>query len=470
MLASQIAFGGTVTNPNLAKRLTELGFVSLSRRNYRHAKEHFSYSLAIDPDNTNAMTGMGCVFQRKRSLDRAIEWYRRALSRDRNHALAHMLYSSALLQSADLPGALDEASRGMSLAPNSAIALLCLGEVQYALGMLEEAKDCFEQAIMLEPDNDSAYLDLAQMKLLLGEFASGWDLNEHRFSNDPGRARHLSIPRWQGEPLEGRTLLIHAEEGLGNTIQFSRFIEDASRMGGRIVFEAPRQLHALFANLAGVDELTDNGEEADASLQCPLMSLPSVLELHEESQFKPDCYVVWKRADNAGPSYAVDDPHVLNIGICWAGDPHMIRDRIRSMPLSFLAPIAQLPGVALHSLQAGREARSQMYGMNETDRFPIRDHHVYIHDLTLCAAITEMDLVITVDTSVAHLAGAMGAATWLLLPHVPDWRWQLNRSDSPWYASVRLFRQAAPGDWASAISQVIDALGPLLASKSGERN
>jgi hypothetical protein len=272
-------------------------------------------------------------------------------------------------------------------------------------------------------------------------------------------------PPWDGRPLEGRTLLLHAEQGFGDAIQFIRYLPLAAERGGRIIIECQAQLQRLFQINAGGSQIVASGQPMpDFDSHCPLLSLPWVFGTTLASV--PDI-VPYLRADaeNVGSwrQRLAEHSQVVKVGLVWSGNPAHKNDRCRSMTLARLAPLAQTRGVRFFSLQKGEaatEARTPPPGMELID---------WTEELTdfadTAALIAHLDLVIAVDTAVAHLAGAMGKPVWTLLPFVPDWRWLLEREDSPWYPSMRLFRQPFWGDWDSVIERVADELSNWIKNR-----
>ncbi len=322
-----------------------------------------------------------------------------------------------------------------------------------ALLRLEEAEAALTAALSLSPEYPTATARLGVNHLLLGRYAAGFALYETRFAAG-SPVRPMTTPRWDGGDLAGRTLLVHAEQGLGDSLQFCRFATQAAARG-RVVLAVQPPLCGLLRSLNGpADIVADTADLPPHDVQLPMMSLPAALGVTLDdlpgatSYLRADAALVgrWRERLSAFGG--------LKVGVCWAGNPTNTLDRTRSIPLAMLAPVFEVPGVLFVSLQT--QARP---GEVATD-YGLHDWTSELDDFAQTAAlISALDLVITVDTSVAHLAGALGRPTWLLNRFNTEWRWMVGRSDSPWYPTVRVFRQPALSDWGAVIEAVVVALG-----------
>jgi hypothetical protein len=305
-------------------------------------------------------------------------------------------------------------------------------------------------------DPDQAFLDYEEsfLDLLHGELRQGWERYETRLRlpGDLHPQRTFAQPAWNGAPFAGKTLLLWAEQGLGDTLMFVRYLPMVKALGGRVILEAQPALMALAATCGGADLLVPRGAPLPAfDLQASLLSLPWL--------FRTDLASIPAEIPYLNVPAKVTHRQALldlltqaqecsRIGLVWAGSPGHVRDAERSLPVSALAPLAALPGVAWFSFQLGRTEVPPLPGL-----IPLAP---WLQDFSDTAyALSGMDLVITVDTSVAHLAGAMGIPTLLLLSFQPDFRWLLKRDDTPWYPSLRLYRQPTYGDWTSVVQQVV---------------
>jgi Flp pilus assembly protein TadD len=327
---------------------------------------------------------------------------------------------------------------------------------------LDESIACARRALAVDPTIPGPHFQLAESLLLRGEFAEGWHEYQWRFRIG-GAAQPLPAndrPQWDGAALPGGTILLVADQGFGDAIQFSRYIPWVCGRCRDVVVAAEALMHPLIRQIHPTIELVDRWDKCPPfAAYCPLTELP---RLHGTTLDKIPNHVPYLHADPARAAawrarlrYLIQ-PGLRRVGIAWAGRPTHKNDFNRSASLAALAPIAALDGIALVSLQKGAE---QAAIATRFDRAPLLNVAAEIEDFVDTMAIIEtLDLVVTVDTSVAHLAGAMGKPVWILLPYAPDWRWLLDRSDSAWYPTARLFRQSRPGDWSGPARQVAQAL------------
>jgi hypothetical protein len=333
--------------------------------------------------------------------------------------------------------------------------MLNLGRALKELGRPAEALRHYRQAEALAPQNATIQWNLGVCRLLLGDWLRGWQGFEARFAADAVAPSGIEGPAWTGGPLPDGTLLIHAEQGLGDTIQFARFAAQAKAAGvGRIVLAAQAPLVELMRGVAGIDAVVPrDGPLPPFDAQIALMSLGAALKV-TGATIPPAPYLAADPArvrawgERLGPGFKV--------GLVWQGHRLHRNDRNRSLPPTALAPLLAFPGVRWFSLQ-------KEPGPGELAALPgIVDLSGELTDFSeTAAAVASLDLVIAVDTSVAHLAGALGRPVWLALPHAPDWRWLMGRADSPWYGTARLFRQTERGAWSGPIAAMRAALARL---------
>jgi hypothetical protein len=297
--------------------------------------------------------------------------------------------------------------------------------------------------------------------LLGGHFERGWPEYEWRWRGNEAVFAPLNQPLWDGSALEGRTILLHAEQGLGDTIQFIRYARLVRARGGTVVVACPTPLIQLLTGCAGIDQLIPQGSILPPfDVYAPLLSLPGILGTSLGSVPAEVPYLVadaelerhWR--EKLGPLRA------FKIGIAWQGNPGYLGDSFRSIPLTHFATLARVEGVRLFSLQKG-PGSEQLSALG--DLFPVTDLGSQLDNATgafveTAAVMKSLDLIITSDTAVAHLAGALGVPVWVALPAVPDWRWMLDRADSPWYPTMRLFRQTAWGQWESVFARLASAV------------
>lgn len=348
--------------------------------------------------------------------------------------------------------------------PRDFDSLLSLAKVRFYQGRAQEAIDLLERALAVRPADAGAEYAVSFAELVLGNFERGWKLYESRFNTGQKELspRKLTQPFWTGENLQGRTILLHAEQGLGDTLQFVRYARLVANRGGRVIVECQPPLKALLQTHKSIDEVFGQGETLPAfDFQIPLLSLPKVFKTTLESI---PSEVPYLEAPNRG---AVNHPELstdqFKVGLVWAGSTSQQTDLTRSVPLSFLAPILSIPDIAFFSLQVG-PASCQLKDQTATKKlFDLKSS--LTNFASTAAALDHLDLVITVDTAVAHLSGALARPTWVLIPFAWDWRWLMHRTDSPWYPTMRLFRQSGPNDWASAVESVAEELRRLIKSR-----
>ncbi|QCO09875.1 tetratricopeptide repeat protein [Azospirillum brasilense] len=423
--------------PTSANALNNLGVSLTERGDAEEAIACFERLLGLTPGAPDALFNLGVAFERANRLEEAARRYREVLD--------------------EVPG-----HRG---------ALNNLGNTLGELGAVDEALDCYGRALSLDPGNADAHWNRALTRLLLGDFANGWREFEWRWKAPAmqNQRRRFDRPAWDGGPLIGRTILLHAEQGLGDTLQFLRFVPLVREAGPtRVLLEVQPPLLSLLRASPAVDGVEVIPRAADFpggstlppfDVHAPLMSLP--LLLNRGLPAAPA--VPMLRASEAATTIWTDRlaavaPNArIRCGLVWAGRREHANDRRRSLPLAALAPLREVPGVQLVSLQVG-PAAADLASWPEAsfDASPLLTDFA-----ATAAALASIDLVITVDTAVAHLAGSLGRPTWVLLPFAPDWRWMLGRTDSPWYPTVRLFRQSRVGDWSGPVSEVVRELQRL---------
>jgi hypothetical protein len=329
---------------------------------------------------------------------------------------------------------------------------------------LDDALVSYEEALRIRPDYAEAHWNRALAWLLVGNFEQGWAEYEWRWKEKHYPPRPFEQPLWDGSPLRDRSILLHADQGLGDTLQFIRYAPLVKERGGTIIVECQDPLLRLLGSCSGIDRLVARGSALPAfDVQAPLMSLPHILGTKlatipaDVPYLSVDAALVehWRRA--------LGSRQPFRIGIAWQGFPGNPRDRERSAPLAEFAPLAQVPGVQLFSLQKGPGSEQLSQAAN---RFAVIDMGAKTSAdfMDTAAVMKNMDLVVSVCTSVAHLAGALGMQVWVALTFDADWRWLLQRDDSPWYPTMRLFRQTERGNWQPVFERMRAALMALHAA------
>jgi Flp pilus assembly protein TadD len=446
---------------NLVQQLFSEGSALLQAGNTGQALVCFQSAQRIDPLNSTLYLYVGASLHDLKRFDEAVVCYEKALQITPSMGETHNNLGNSLMALGRFAEAADSFSSSSELLPASPVPLTALATVLQALGKVTEAEADCRRALLLDPSFAAAHWNLALNLLLQGRYAEGWQEYEWRWrkSDFTSPCRHTDIPLWDGSPLLGRTILLHAEQGFGDAIQFARYAPLVAQRGGTVVVECHPQLVQLIQTIDGIQTVVPFGAPLPPfNCQAPLLSLPRIFETTLQS-IPSRCPYMAVRDEYLKKWAALISTHSasLRVGLVWAGKSYP--DPLRSCRLAELAPLALLHNVTFYSLQLGagsEQAASPPSGMTLID---LTDQ---IHDFANTAAlIDQLDLVIGIDTAVAHLAGALGKPVLLLLPFAPDWRWLLHRSDSPWYPTMRIFRQKQPGDWSDAILNVQAALETL---------
>jgi tetratricopeptide (TPR) repeat protein len=452
--------------PNHLEALVNLGFVLGEQDRADEALVCYERARALAPHVPEVHHNLGNILRDKGKLDDALASYDEALRLRPEYAKAHINKGIALASRGSVGEALVSMRRGVELNPDFAEARNSLGTVLMAEGLLDDAVAEYERAIALKPDYPDARWNLSLHQLLCGDYERGWAEYEWRWrcpKTTPLPAQ--SQPRWDGAPLAGRTILVHAEQGLGDTLHFVRYAPLLKALGGRVILQCQGVLIPLLRRCSGIDEFVAWRAPSPAcDVWSPLMSLPALFHtaLSTIPAEIPYLFADPERVDRWRRELAPLSG--FRIGIAWQGSPRHAWDRHRSVPLSAFEPLARIPGVRLISLQKHhgaeqvRELKSVLPLMEFDDSL---DRDGAFTDTA--AIIQNLDLVVTADSAVAHLAGGLGAPVWLALHHIPDWRWLLGRSDNPWYPTARLFRQPAVGAWGPVFRQIADELPALVA-------
>lgn len=441
--------------PRHADALHLLGILAHQTGRAQMAVDALQQAVAIEPNNAIFLSNFASLLQALGKPAEALECCQRAIRADPNFADAYYNQGTIYERAGYLEQAVNSYRQAIARRPNYPMAHNNLGLDLTEMGRPTEALLHYEQALRLDPNYARAHWNYSLTLLMTGDFERGWTEYAWRLRCPELPTRQFPQPYWDGSPLGGRTILLHAEQGLGDMMQFVRYAPLVQERGGRVIVECPPSLVRLLTRCAGVEQVFATGSPLPPfDVHAPLLSLPglfgtnlgnipaAVPYLHVD----PALQAKWKQ-ELPGDG--------LRVGLVWQGRATHPRDRLRSMPLRQFVPLAKIEGVRLFSLQKGQGIEQ----LNEAGLFPIIDLGPRISDLADTAAILQqLDLLICVDTAPAHLAGGLGVPVWVLLPFVPDWRWLLHRSDSPWYPSMRLFRQGQVGDWDGVLGWVEAAL------------
>ena len=380
--------------------------------------------------------------------------FRRFLQRTGDTAEGHFNLATSLVEPNQLEEAIVGYQQAIRLNPDFPEAHNNLGLALSELTAWEAAEHCYQRALALRPDYADAHLNQSLAWLVQGDFQRGWLEYEWRLrTSGADGVRDVHRPLWNGQPLPTATILLQAEQGLGDTLQFIRYAPLVKQCVARVFVECEPELVNLLKSMPGIDRLIPRGETLpEFDVHAPLLSLPGIFET-ELDTIPADVPYLWP-AESLLRQWQQTLPGTgfLKVGVVWQGSPQHRRDRWRSIPLEHFSRLAALSGVQLYSIQVGA-GREQIKAFSAADR--LVDLADQIHDFHDTAAILRnLDLLISCDSAPAHLAGAMGRPVWVALPYSPDWRWLLGREDTPWYPTMRLFRQRQPADWAEVFQRI----------------
>ncbi len=423
--------------------------------------------LRLNPDHKECYNNLGVALHAQGKFQAAVAAYCRALAFSPNDAGTHSNMGNALRALGRFAEAEACHRRAIDLNPAFTEAVYNLGIVLKDQCRIDQAVACFGKVPEENPDHADAHWDRALAWLVDGEFEHGWPEYEWRWHLKEVTPRDFAEPLWTGEHLDGRTILLHAEQGMGDSIQFARYVPLVAAAGGQVVLECQPLLCRLFETLDGVAEIVPAGQSLPAfDVQAPVLSLPNILGTRMDT-IPADIPYLAANQDLARKIHSNLERFSggLKVGLVWAGKPSHKNDRNRSIGFKPFVGLLAMSQISFFSLQVGPRAED----MREAGCDGLaHDLSGVIKDFADSAAIIEaLDLLITVDTAPAHLAGALGKPVWVLLPHIPDWRWLLERDDSPWYPSMRLFRQEQPGRWGNAFRGVVAALKEMTAAGLG---
>ena len=449
--------------PDFPEPYCNLGNILLGNGQLQDAIDIFQAAIAIRPDSAEVLCNLGYALKEAGRFSDAIAACRQSIALSPFNPEAYTNLGSALQANDQIEQAIAAHQQAIALRPSYAQAHNNLGSALTDAGEFDEALVQFSKAVQLRPDLPEAHHDLALALLSHGDFERGWEEYQWRWKcrsfSTPSRI--FAQPQWDGAPFRDRTLLLYAEQGLGDAIQFVRYLPMVAEQGGQIVLECPPLMGQVFQSLVQTIKadcaIVSQGDALPRfDLHCPLLSLPLIFKTmlstipSRQPYLFPDPQRInsWrKRLESSGRD--------LKVGLVWAGSPRFKRDRYRSLSLDRLAPLTDVPRVTFYSLQKGPAASQAKFPPPGMKLIDWTDEFILFNNDALIASL---DLIISVDTAVAHLAGALGRPTWVLLPFAADWRWMLHRTDSPWYPTMRLFRQTTRCDWDSVVDRVAQAL------------
>jgi Tfp pilus assembly protein PilF len=446
--------------PDMVDAHSNLGAALREAKKFDAAVAAYRRAIQLNPNHAGSYNNLGNALKDQDKLDESIAAYQRAIELVPDYGEAHSNLGNALKRIGQFDRAVSECRRAVELLPKSAQAHYNLGHAQYATGLVAESIQSYDRAVALDPKLPDAHLNLALSLLQMEDYRRGWEEYEWRWKvHREDRPPEFPKPRWMGEQLNNRTILVHAEQGYGDIIHFARYLPLVHARGGKILLGSHSGVARLLQSIPGIDRIAGSPVNLPPyDVQCPLPGLPFSMHLAGPED------IPW-----TGP-YLKSDPNLkskftdaitqahgkFKVGLIWSGRPDPPG---RSIPLSMLAPLAN-PKIQFYSLQVNQgsaEAQSPPIGMEMID---VTSRITDFADTA--ALIDQLDLIISIDTAAAQLAGALGKPVWTLLKRIPDWRWLLDRSDSPWYPTMRLFRQQTDGDWQPVISDVAAALQAQL--------
>lgn len=439
---------------NLAKSLNEL-------EKYEQALTHCNQAIESNPNIPDAYYNRGIALQGLMQFEQAVESYDRAIELSPKASDAFCNRGICFHRQDRVEKGFADFNKAIELNPESVRAFSNRGLSHRLFGQFDLAAKDFEKALSIDPNHGSTLFNRALLYLLTGDFERGWKEYEWRWTKSAKRIfRYGKV--WEGEPLSGKRIFIYGEQGIGDFIQFVRYLPQLQKMGAKVILECGKALGRLMIHFKGYDRLEIKVDSKDPQLKnsfdyhLPIMSLPRMFNSTLDTIPAKVPYLFADKDLKRIWHNKIENKNALGVGVVWAGNPSHKGDRRRSVKLSRFSQLKEINGVHLYSLQ--KEAH-ELWTDEDQETLFTRDFGPQLSDFADTAAIiSNLDLVISVDTSVAHLAGALGKETWVVLPFSPDWRWLTQREDSPWYPSVRLFRQPAPGDWDNVFETVTEAL------------
>jgi tetratricopeptide (TPR) repeat protein len=452
-----------ILQPDYLEAHNNLGAILLYLGKLDEARACLERARGFHPNSFEVLSNLGAVLRTQGKLHEARECLERSLALNPKFVQALTNLGAVLVELCELEEAQVLLERASSVDPNFVEALNNLGTVFERQGKPDKAMARFNQALSIEPDHAGAQWNRSTIQLLQGNFTEGWRNYESRCRQKKIAPRRLDEPQWCGGPLNGARILLHSEQGLGDSLHMLRYLPMVKAAGGVIVLDIPPPLRRLAEQFADIAELTVGGQPLPPiDLHCPFMSLPLAFGTTLETIPAQVPYLtVPEEARQNAKALAWPDEG-LRVGLVWAGSSTHAKDQFRSIPLARMEQFLDVEGVHFFSLQMGPGAEQLA-----TVQAQITNLAPGIGDMADTASLlTNLDLIITVDTSVAHLAGALAIPTWVMIPFAPDWRWLLDREDSPWYPTMRLFRQPEFGDWQSVLQRVSADLAALA---SGDR-
>ena len=421
---------------------------------YDAAITYYLCLLELDPSHIDSLNNLGVIYKKKSFADKAEEYFNKVLEVDPENTNAVINLAKIKIEKNEISSAL--------------ILLNDLGLIKMRKGFVEEALELWKIAQKISPELADLNYNVAHAQLLLGNFEEGWKNYEWRKKKKEYIERKFKQPELTHQEIKGKTVFVYDEQGLGDAIQFVRYLDLLKAQGATVVFQYNKKLAGIFSKVKSVDyHIPDRNiviDDIHFDYHVSLLSLPKYFKTDLKSIPQNVPYIYSDKTVSQKLSLLFRKQSKFNIGIVWSGNPENSNDKNRSCHLSYFSKLSSLENVQLISLQKGpglEQLEELKFTVINLEKLEINS---FLHNT---AVIENLDLLISVDTSVAHLAGAMGKPVWLLLPFMPDWRWMLNRKDTPWYPNTRLFRQHQPGDWGAVFNEVIKELKTEITKKIG---
>jgi tetratricopeptide (TPR) repeat protein len=454
--------------PDSVEILTNCGLVLHGLKRYDEALASFDHAVAVRPNYAEALHNRGNLLRDLKRFDEALASCDRALAARPDFAEALNNRGSILQEMRRYEDALASYDRALAVSPDYAEALYNRGAALHELQRFDEALTSYDRAIALSPNYAEAQFNDALCRLLVGDFERGWEKYEWRQKTEQARDtwRNFTQPHWRGaENISGKTILLHAEQGFGDTIQFCRYVPMVAARGAHVILQVQKQLQELMRGFVGVNDVFANGDALPKfDMHCPLGSLPRAFATRLETIPADVPYLAAPKFYSEKWKQRLPKSDAVRVAICWAGNPHFKGDVTRSIGFSPMLPLLSVEGAEFFSIQKDLRPEDAEILKNHSQIKHLGGEIDTFGDTA--AVISSMDLVISSDTSVVHLAGALGKPVWILLQFVPDWRWLIDRDDNPWYPTARLFRQNATRAWDGVIMQVQAALQVFVHSRA----
>jgi tetratricopeptide (TPR) repeat protein len=450
--------------PNLPEAHTDLAGALRKQGNLEEAERCVREAVRLRPDFARAHNELGLILSERGRPDEGIPHLHEALRLQPVYSDAYNNLGCAHASRERYTEAEDAFRRALELEPGFANACYNLGNALSDQGKFAEALACFARALRLKTHFPEAHFNRALLLLLVGNFAEGWPEYEWRWYQPGADRRPLPKPEWDGSSLEGKTILLRAEQGLGDAIQFIRYAPLLRQRGATVIVECHEPLASLLGTCPGVDRALPRGAPLpDFDVHAPLLSLPRLFGTTADNILATVPYLFPDESKVEHRRRELQAVSEFKVGIAWRGNPKHHRDRFRSIPLEEFAVLARVPGVRLYSLQRG-EGSEQIERIR--DRFSVTDPSAGKSEgewtfQDAAALVKNLDLVVSCDSALVHLAGALAVPVWVALPLIPDWRWLLDREDSPWYPTLRLFRKTRLYEWTDVFARMAEALAKL---------